>query len=219
MIAPSGGFDSDALAAGVAWLRERYEVRVGDDILARHGYLAGDDARRVRELREALADREADGIVCARGGYGAMRLLEHITPDEVARDPKWLIGFSDITALHALWARARVPSWHASMVTALGRSGEESRAAWVRAIEGELPRFDGLESVGAKTEARGVLRGGNLAVLAALLGTPHELQVDGAILLLEDVGERPYRVDRMLTSLRLAGWFERVAGVVVGDFT
>lgn len=217
-MAPSGPFEREDFDAGVAWLRERYEVRCDADIFARQGYLAGGDARRARELRDAIADPDAAAILCARGGYGATRLLAQLDPEEVARNPKWLIGFSDVTALHALWARAGIASWHASMVLALGRADDEERRAWVRALEGELPTLEGLESIGRGGEARGPLIGGNLAVLTALLGTPHAPPIDGAVLLLEDVGERPYRVDRMLTSLRLAGWFERVAAVVVGEF-
>tara|TARA_B100001750_G_scaffold213977_1_gene196837 strand:+ start:1414 stop:2301 length:888 start_codon:yes stop_codon:yes gene_type:complete len=216
VIAPSGPFDPEAFAAGLAFLRERYEVRHRPDVLDRRGYLAGSDERRLAELREALADPDALAVVAARGGYGATRLLEHL--DAADLPPKVLVGFSDITALHALWQRGGRPSLHASMVAALGRADEVARSAWVLALEGGAALFTGLRcwSPGVAT---GPLVGGNLAVLAALVGTPYAPPLDGSLLLLEDVGERPYRLDRMLTSLRHAGWLDRVAGVVVGELT
>ena len=217
VIAPSSPFDRTAFETGLAFLRERYEVRHRDDILDRDGYLAGSDARRLAELREALADPDAAAIVAARGGFGATRLLDHVGPEVVGRAP--LVGFSDITALHALWQRAGRPSLHASMVAALGRKGPApARARWIAALEGTQSAFTDLASW-HPGRAEGVLVGGNLAVLGALVGTPHAPPLDGSLLLLEDVGERPYRLDRTLTTLRQAGWLTRVAGVVVGDLT
>jgi len=218
VVAPSGPFDVAHFEAGVGFLRERYEVRYRADIVEREGYLAGSDRRRLDELNEALADPDAAAIVAARGGYGATRLLPELSVARVRHAAIPLIGFSDITALHALWAQAGVPSMHGSMVAALGRSGDATRASWVRALEGPGPALKDLErwTGGA---AEGPLVGGNLAVLGALVGTPHAPPLDGAILLLEDIGERPYRMDRVLTSLGQAGWLARVAGVVVGELT
>lgn len=218
LVAPAGPFDPEAFAAGVAFLRERYEVRYRPDILTREGFLAGDDRRRLDELREALADPDAAAIVAARGGYGATRLLPGLGADEVRAAGVPLVGFSDITALHALWRRAAVPSLHASMVAALGRADEAARARWIETLEGEGCALRGLTSWSPGV-AEGPLVGGNLAVLGALLGTPHAPPLDGAILLLEDIGERPYRIDRVLTSLRQAGWLTRVAGVALGELT
>lgn len=218
MVAPSGPFDPEDFAAGVAFLRERYEVRHRSDVLDRAGYLAGSDERRLDELNEALADPDAAAIVAARGGYGATRLLSDLSLERVRDAAIPLVGFSDITALHALWARASVPSMHGSMVAALGRSSDEARARWVTALEGDGPTLEGLERwVGGVAE--GPLLGGNVAVLGSLLGTPHAPPLEGALLLLEDVGERPYRLDRVLTSMAQAGWLDRVAGVVVGELT
>ncbi len=208
-MAPSGPFDEAAFDAGIAFLRRRYEVRVDDEVRAKAGYLAGDDARRLDELRRA--------IVCARGGYGATRLLEELEPVEVRRARKLLVGFSDITALHALWARAGVGSMHGPMVTWLGHASEEARAAWVAALEGRTLHARGLERL-VGGQAEGLLLGGNLAVLAALVGTPFAPPLRDAVLFLEDVGEAPYRVDRLLTQLRHAGWLHAVRGVVLGEF-
>jgi muramoyltetrapeptide carboxypeptidase len=166
-----------------------------------------------------LADPDVDAILCARGGYGATRLLPRLVPEAVAAAAKPVVGFSDITALHALWARAGVRSYHAGMVANLGRADEPVREAWAAALEGALdpPSWPVEELVAGETTGR--LTGGNLAVLVALLGTPFVPPLDGAILFLEDVGERPYRIDRMLTQLTQAGWFSRCAGVALGAFT
>ena len=218
VVAPSGPFDVANFEAGIAFLRERFEVRYRADIIERAGYLAGCDRRRLDELNEALADPDVAAIVAARGGYGATRLLPELSVGRVRRAAVPLVGFSDITALHALWARAGIPSLHGSMVAALGHADDATRAGWVRALEGAGPALKGLERW-AGGVAEGPLVGGNLAVLAALVGTSHAPPLDGAILLLEDTGERPYRMDRMLTSLGQAGWFARLAGVVVGELT
>jgi muramoyltetrapeptide carboxypeptidase len=130
------------------------------------------------------------------------------------------VGFSDVTALHAAWARAGVRSLHAPMVSALGRAGGALVDRWMSAVEGATPEPIGhLTALAGRGQAEGPLVGGNLAVLAALAGTPFAPPLDGSILFLEDVGERPYRIDRMLTTLRHAGWLERVSGVVLGAFT
>lgn len=219
VVAPSGPFEIAAFERGLERLRSRYVVRHEESILSRHGYLAGDDDRRLRELVRAIEDESVDAIVCARGGYGATRLLEHLDPARVRATRKLLVGFSDVTALHALWARAGVCSLHAPMVAALGRADEDLVERFVQAIEGAtMPGLDGLECIEAGV-ACGPLVGGNLAVLAALVGTPYAPPIDGCVLFLEDVGERPYRIDRMLTTLRHAGWFERVVGVALGAFT
>ncbi|MEM9067697.1 MAG: LD-carboxypeptidase [Myxococcota bacterium] len=218
VVAPSGPFDADAFHRGVAFLSERYEVRVGDSIHARDGFLAGSDERRLRELREALADPDTSAIVAARGGYGSTRLLEDLSTTEIRGAGKWLVGFSDITALHALWARAGVQSLHGPMVAWLGNADDLQRAQWVAALEGTHPPFTDLDVWCDGDLAEGHLVGGNLAVLCSLVGTPFAPPLTNAVLFLEEVGEAPYRIDRMLTTLRQAGWFHRVRAVVVGEF-
>ncbi len=218
VIAPSSPFDAEAFAKGVARLRTRYEVRHDPRILDRSGFLAGDDTRRLRELGAALEDDSVDAIVAARGGYGATRLLARLDPARLRARPKLLVGFSDITALHALWARAAVASVHGSMVATLGNASDALFTRWLDAVEGRGPaRVGNLQSVVAG-RSEGVLAGGNLTVLTALIGTPHFPSLEGAVLFLEDVGERPYRIDRMLTTWRNAGAFRGVRAVVLGAF-
>lgn len=219
MVAPSSPFDREAFEAGVQRLRDRYEVRYAPGLFERRGYLAGHDDRRAEELMAALRDPDVHAIVAARGGYGATRLLGRIPVNDVRRACKLLVGFSDVTALHAVWARAGVRSIHGPMVAALGRAGEALVHRWITAVEGALPpAVEGLEAFRSGV-AEGPMVGGNLAVLASLVGTPYAPPLDGCILFLEDVGERPYRIDRMLTTLHHAGWFDRVVGVALGAFT
>ena len=219
VIAPASPFPPGDFERGVARLAERYRVTYRDDILARRGYLAGDDPRRLAELEEALADPDVDAIVAARGGFGVTRLLPFVLPENVRAANKLLVGFSDLTGLHALFARAGLRSIHGPMVCALGRAEAPEVERWIATVEGAPhPPLGGLACV-ASGAAEGPLLGGNLALLAALAGTPHAPPIDGAILFLEDVGEAPYRVDRMLTTLREAGWLARVAAIALGGFT
>ncbi|NOY94094.1 MAG: LD-carboxypeptidase [Deltaproteobacteria bacterium] len=219
LVAPSGVFSRAAFEAGAARLGQRYRVKFDEGIFARDGFFAGSDPRRVAELRAALADDEVDAILCARGGHGATRLLPSISADEVRAAGKRIVGFSDITALHALWARAGVASLHGPMVASLAKLDDTHFARFVAALEGRPPEPTSDLVRLASGQARGPLLGGNLAVLTALLGSAFMPPLTGAVLFLEDIGERPYRVDRMLTSLRHAGVFERVHGVVLGAFT
>ncbi|MCB1086199.1 MAG: LD-carboxypeptidase [Verrucomicrobiae bacterium] len=219
IVAPSGPFDRTRFEAGLDWLSKRYRIRIEDGIFDRQGYFAGSDDRRLRELRAAISDPTVDAILCARGGYGAARLLPGLDLAEIAAANKCLVGFSDITALHALWARAGVRSVHAPMVAALGGASETICDEWIRTLEGrDDPESWEIDPV-VPGEITGRLFGGNLAVLASLVGTPYGPPLDDCLLFLEDVGERPYRVDRMLTTLRQAGWLERCAGFVIGEFT
>jgi muramoyltetrapeptide carboxypeptidase len=191
---------------------------MSEGIFEREGYLAGDDPRRLAELWAALEEPETAAILCARGGYGTMRLLDRLPTDRIRRARKLLVGFSDVTALHAAWARAGLRSLHGPMVATLGDAREGLVDRFVGALTGGRPAPRPLEPV-VPGRAEAPLLGGNLAVLASLSGTPYFPPLAGSVLFLEDVGERPYRVDRMLTQLRLAGVFAEVAGVVVGAFT
>lgn len=219
VVAPSSPFPEADFRAGVARLAERYEVSWADGLDTRHGFLAGDDAHRLAHLRDALSNPRFDAVIPVRGGYGATRLLRGLSVEDLGDDPPLLIGFSDITALHALYARAGRCSMHGAMVAGLGRATPGEFDAWTTLMEGGAPpAFGGLTSV-VPGRATGPLLGGNLAVLTALVGTPHAPPLSGAVLLLEDVGEAPYRVDRMLTQLHDAGWLDNIAAVALGSFT
>ncbi len=218
VVAPAGPFDRSALEAGVAVLAERYEVHPAPGIFSRRRYLAGDDARRLGELSAAMTDPAVKAVFCARGGYGALRLLPGL--ERVVPGSKPLIGFSDITALHAWLQRGGQVSVHGPVLTQLGRLGAHAHTRLFDLLENAAPAapLQGTETY-VTGVAEGPLVGGTLAVLSRLLGTPFLPPLEGAVLLLEDVGERPYRLDRMWTHLALAGVLGRVRGIVLGSFT
>jgi muramoyltetrapeptide carboxypeptidase len=231
VIAPSSPFDPEPFERGLEILSTRLGLRprLRADVAARWRYLAGDDTRRAEEWREAVADPEARAIFCARGGYGAMRLLPGIDPAPLLARPKLLLGFSDVTALHALLNRAGLATVHGPGVTQLPRLPDEALLHLEAVLRrtalpaGAAPFAFGTGLAGTASirpgRVSGPLLGGSLTLLSHLAGTPYAPRLDGAILLLEDVGEKPYRLDRYLTHLSLAGALRRVAGVAVGQLT
>jgi muramoyltetrapeptide carboxypeptidase len=231
VVAPSSPYDPELLERGLAVLRDRLGLvpRLRPDAAARARYLAGDDARRLAEWREAVADPEARAIFCARGGYGAMRLLPGLDPAPLLAAPKLLCGFSDVTALHVPLNAAGLATVHGPVLTQLGRAP----AAAVDHLEALLfeapaPAPEGVPARGAGLagtatvvpgRVRAPVLGTSLALLAHLCGTPWQPRLRGSIVVLEDVDEKPYRLDRYVTQLRLAGALDGVAGVVIGQLT
>jgi muramoyltetrapeptide carboxypeptidase len=221
VVAPAGPFDRDELFRGLAWLRMRYRLRVSSGVLCRTGFTAGTDARRAAELRAAMLAPEVSAVVCARGGYGALRILDDLPWGAFAAKPKWLVGFSDVTALHARANGLGICSVHAPNVTGLGRAiTADERHALLAALEG-LPAepWRDLSVIHPGPAVSGPLVGGNLALLEAMAGARRLALPPGAVLAIEDVTERPYRLDRMLTTLRLGGFLDGLAAVVLGGFT
>jgi muramoyltetrapeptide carboxypeptidase len=229
VIAPAGPTKPESLAAlPVLYESFGYRARIFPGCVHSTGYLAGEDSVRLADLHAALADDDLAAIHCMRGGYGTMRLLDGIDTTLLRAHPKLLIGYSDITALHAVWALHGLPSLHAPMGTSdLIRPGHEADAqALFALLQGGLrtgtvlaPTLLPEPRACVPGQARGRLIGGNLSLVAALLGTPWAWQTAGAVLFLEDVSEELYRVDRLLTQLRLAGVLDTVAGFVLGSFT
>lgn len=215
IVAPSGVVPRDAFEKGLSLLAQRYTPVFTERIFAAHRYLAGDDEARLQELQAAIDDESIAAIWAARGGYGSMRLLSRLRWSK----PKWLVGFSDITALHVSLQKLGWSSVHGPVVTQLGRQPASVMEHLASLLEGQLaPALKGNRAITAGV-AEGRLLGGNLSVLTSLVGTPWMPDFRGAIVLLEDVGERPYRIDRMLTHLSLAGVFEGIAGLALGEWT
>jgi muramoyltetrapeptide carboxypeptidase len=227
VVAPCGPAHPDQLASGVAQLEAwGYRPVVMPHALDVHGHLAGSDEARAADLDAAFGDPDLRAVWVARGGYGSTRILDRIDWDALAADPKPLVGFSDVTALHlAAWARLRLVTFHAQFAARahlLARYPDA--AAHLRALlagevlPGPLPALEGEPSPRAVTggRAEGRLLGGNLTLLTSTIGTPAQLDTRGAVLLLEEVGEAPYAIDRALTQLRAAGLLDQLAGVVVG---
>jgi muramoyltetrapeptide carboxypeptidase len=195
-------------------------VTLSAGVLAREGYLAGSDERRASELSRAMLAPRAKAIIAARGGYGAMRIVAQLPWEEFARRPKWLVGFSDITTLLAVAWRARIASVHGPNVTGLGRAPSPVvRARWLASLERpSAPRvWTGLRVIRGG-EAWGPIVGGNLAVLHALAAAGRLEIPPGSVVAIEDVGEAPYRIDRMLTTLVLGEHFRNASALVFGGF-
>lgn len=204
-----------------------FEPVLGKSVLAADGYLAGNDAARAADLQQAFGDPELRGVFCVRGGYGVTRLLERLDFAPLAKDPKPILGYSDVTALlAAAWREVGLVGCHGPMVAtsesmASGKELDAQQHALLTEVKRAtpLPLQDGERPHALRTgRAEGRLVGGNLTLVTALLGTPWEIDTSGALLFLEDTGEAPYRVDRMLTQLRATGHLLRCAGVVLGDF-
>ncbi|MCL2259612.1 MAG: LD-carboxypeptidase [Proteobacteria bacterium] len=217
VVAPAGVVASTPYEEGMKFLQQHYSARWGRGLLSQAGYLAGSDERRLEELQMAIDDEDIKAIFAARGGYGTMRLLPKLQLQ--GRSPKWLVGFSDITALHGLWQRTGWQSLHGPVVTQMGALGPEDLQSMLDTLErgSGNSRLLGTHCLVPGT-ASGPLLGGNLSVLCHLVGTPYMPDMRGAILLLEDIGEAPYRIDRMWTHLRLAGVFKHLSGIVLGSF-
>lgn len=223
VVAPGGAVKAEPLERGVAALAALgFDVRVGAHVLARDRYFAGTSEARLADLLAMLDDPDVGAVVCARGGYGTAHLLSGLDPERVAARPKLVVGYSDVSPLIGwIVERCHVVAMHGPMVATDFAKGLTARAAerFVALLAAPATTWrEPVAEVIVPGAATGRLVGGCLSSLAALLGTPYAVETAGAILFLEDVAERPYRVDRMLTHLRLAGKLESVAGVVLGSF-
>lgn len=211
------------------------EPQEGEHVRGEHGSFGGSYEERLSDLRDAMADPEVDAILCSRGGYGCAHLLDALDADEALwRYPKPVIGFSDVSALHALWRKHGLSSVHSSMAKHLANFGPGDpinrrlfsimQGEGCQAVEWMLP--DAPFAPGRETlpmhadgEAAAPIVGGNLAVTQALIGTPYDPFVPGAIILVEDIAEPIYKVERIFRQLRMAGILRRAAGLIVGRFT
>ena len=229
LIAPSGAVRTEGAVARAVEETKRmgFKVKLGESAQQKYGYLSGTDEVRARDINNMFADDEVDAIICIRGGYGAMRILDKLDYEMIAKHPKIFAGFSDITALHiALLNRCDLATFHAPMAVgwADGPMDDFSRESMYKALMhaepmGELVNPPEYEKKTVNPGiAEGTLVGGNLMLITSSLGTPWEIDTKGRILFIEEVSERTYCVDRMLTQLRLAGKFDDCAGVVFGDF-
>ncbi len=236
LISPAGPVSTAQVARGVALLESwGLHVSLGAHALDRYGLFAGTDTDRLADLDTALRDPAVRAVICTRGGYGVQRIVDGIDASVVRADPKVVVGYSDITGLHlALWRAARLATVHGPALalaepTAPGAwSGasadgiaESLRAALLTGAPVTIARdpAEPTTAISVGTSASGVLLGGNLSLLQSSLGTADLPDLTGAILLLEDIGEAPYRVDRMITHLRRAGVLANLSGIALGQFT
>lgn len=234
IIAPaSAPPDPAAIDRGVAGLEALgFKIKLGPNVRKRHGFLAGSDRDRAADLMKLFTDRRVQGIMCVRGGYGAARLLPLLDYGIIRENAKVFVGYSDITSLHcAFYSRAGLISFHGPMLNSdfihptLPRFTRDSFLRTLARPPGPSSGFPADISQGYRGKkvkiirrgiARGELIGGNLSVLCTLVGTPWQPALKDRILFLEDVGEPPYRFDRMLTHLLNCGWLQQVAGIAIG---
>ena len=225
VIAPAGAVYEDLLAKGVRALEAcGFQVKLAEDILARKGYLAGNEQQRARTLEHFFLREDIAAVFCARGGFGSIQLLPALDSEIIRTHPKIFVGFSDVTALLNWMSQScGIVAFHGPMVAvefAGELEGDVNSGFW-DALTGKR-RLWQIKGTGVLRTgggpARGPLAGGCLSVLVTTLGTPYEIDTRGKILFLEDVGEQPYRIERMLTHLRMAGKLDTVAGVVTGAF-
>ncbi|RMR61208.1 Muramoyltetrapeptide carboxypeptidase [Pseudomonas syringae pv. actinidiae] len=226
LVSPAGPVDPGNIDAAVEVLKGwGLRPRVYPHALGKYSFYSGTDEERLADLNAALADPEIRAVICNRGGYGVQRIVQQVNMDAVRRDPKLVTGFSDITALHgALWNHARLVTVHGPVASQLERGGlfVSGMHHVLMSTEPVLLKADpGSPTAKVRTggSAQGLLLGGNLCILDTSVGTPFMPDMTGAILLIEEVNEPAYRVDRMLTHLGNCGILARLAGVAVGEFT
>ena len=223
IVSPSGAVNPEYVNGALHTLRSwQLNPVVGTFAKTSCGRFAGTDEQRLDDLQKALDDTSVRAIFCSRGGYGLMRIVDKLNFDIFVQHPKWLIGFSDITILHAAAFRHRVQSIHAQMAKVLAYNAETTSKTLLRKLLfGAKPEPSAFapDYQNYYGETEGVLIGGNLSVLYGLRGTPFDIQPKGKILFIEDISEKPYHIDRMMQNLRLGGILSRLSGLLVGQFT
>jgi muramoyltetrapeptide carboxypeptidase len=225
LVCPSGYMDPGKAQVCIETLQEwGYKVKMGKSFEADSGnYFSASDQDRADDLQEQMDDPSVNAILCARGGYGLSRIIDRLHFKTFRSNPKWIIGFSDVTVLHThLNSRYRIASMHAPMASAFneGRDKGPFVLSLKKALEGHKLRYEcGAHPLNRKGETIAELTGGNLSLLVHLLGTESEPKTRGKILFLEDVGEYLYHIDRMMLQLKRAGKLDHLAGLIIGGFT
>lgn len=222
IVAPASPFDQDKFYRGAAILEAMgFRLLIPDDLFIRKGYLAGTDAHRARLINRFFSQKKIKAIMCARGGFGSIRVLSLLDFRTIHKNPKIFVGFSDISALlSALYTQCNLVSFHGPTVIGLAQASEATKSSLLLSLttnpKGEIKPQKGFTIQSGS--ASGPVVGGNLTTLCHLVGTPYTLNLNGKILMIEDKGEAVYRVDRMLSQMKLAGCFDGIKGLVVGAF-
>jgi len=225
IVCPAGYMVAEKVQACIKTLQEwGYHVKVGKTVGGDSAtYFSGTDEERLADFQEMLDDDSVKTILCGRGGYGMGRIIDRIDFKKFKMQPKWIVGYSDITVLHAhLYSNYHISSLHAPMAGAFNEEGYKNEfvQSLKNALEGKKLRYNcPAHEYNRKGEAVGELVGGNLALLAHITGTGSDIKTRGRILFIEDVGEYSYNIDRMLHQLKRSGKLSRLAGLIVGGFT
>jgi len=223
VICPAGFMPFEKAATCINTLQQwGYNVKIGESLGNQFHYFAGTDAERLADIQMMIDDNNVKAILCARGGYGVSRIVDAIDFSEFKKNPKWIVGYSDITALHGHIYNMNIAGLHAPMAAAFNDDGYKNEfiQSLKKTLEGE-PNFYACKSykLNRAGEATGELVGGNLSLLTHIIGTASDIDTAGKILFIEDVGEYIYNVDRMMVQLQRTGKLHRIAGLVVGSFT
>ena len=218
---------NERMEAGFKYLIQKgYRIKKGNNLSRINGYFAGTDQERINDLHDMFADPEVDLILCARGGWGGLRLVDKIDYDLITNNPKPLVGYSDITTIQlAIWKKTSVPSFSGPMLGVEMGKGilpftEKHFWNQIRNEKSEYKyslKNNGIQ-VKKKGKTEGILLGGCLSLVCHLLGTRYSPDYHKAILFIEDVGEKPYKIDRYLAHLKQAGVFDQISGLILGDF-
>jgi muramoyltetrapeptide carboxypeptidase len=223
IVSPAGKLKEKRVLPAAEWLRNQgYEVETGIHTFAKHYEFAGTNEQRLEDLQLALNDSECKVILCSRGGYGTVRLIDKLDFNEFLQSPKWIVGYSDITILHLAMQQKGFASIHGTMPPLFfDKNGNpnENLTSLMKVLAGNEIMYEFSADKKRTGKAVGELIGGNLAIITSMLGTEFEIETEGRILFLEDIGEYLYRIDRMIHQLNLAGKLKNLAGLVIGDFT
>ncbi len=226
IVCPAGYMSLEKAAECIRVLREEwgYNVKIGKTLGgASTTYFSGTDEERLIDLQQMLDDDEVKAILCGRGGYGTGRIIEQLDFKKFKKNPKWIIGFSDITVLHShLYSNYYIASLHAPMAAAFNEAGYINRyvQSLRSALQGTWARYTCEPHPFNRTgEAIGELVGGNLSLIAHLVGSDSDIKTKGRILFLEDIGEYSYNIDRMMYQLKRSGKLKNLAGLIIGGFT
>lgn len=228
LIAPSSDANKKRVDKSIEYLKSLgFKVKIGDSCYSKYGYLAGKDDLRVKDIHNMFSDKEVDGIICIRGGYGVSRILDKIDYDIIKNNPKVFVGYSDITALHiAIHNECNLITFHGPMTVSNMEDGLDDFS--LESFRNTLMNNDIIGRVNnpkgekittlVKGKTQGKIIGGNLALISATIGTPYEIDIKDKILFIEEIGEEPFRIDRMIMQLKLSGKLDEVKGIVLGDF-
>lgn len=225
IVCPSGFMPVEKASECIRVLNEDwgFRTKVGKTLGNQFNYFSGTDEERLSDFQQMLDDDEVKAVLCARGGYGLSRIIDRINFKKFKKQPKWIIGYSDVTILHShLYSNYYISSIHAPMAAAFNDAGYINRfvQSLRNALEGKKLRYScDAHEFNRKGEAIGELIGGNLTLLAHLIGTDSDIKTRGRILFLEDVGEYLYNIDRMMYQLKRSGKLSRLAGLIIGGFT
>lgn len=218
--APAKAIEKEHVDFAVSFFENAgFKVLVSKNCLGQHHYFSGTDEERLEDLQYGIDHPEVKAIVCARGGYGCVRIVDRIQWASMLREPKWMVGFSDVTVFHQHLQRFNLPSIHGSMVLNFKDNTQEALTTLLSALKGESFSLSATSTQNKPGQAEGTLIGGNLSIVYSLIGTNNQPDYSDKILFVEDLAEHLYHIDRMFYALNKSGILDKISGLVVGGMT